>query len=116
MIDGGTERKREHAVRLSQAPQILAQAILDRLREPILVLDVTLRAKMPNRSFSRTSRLGPRGERANSFMNRGMASGTFPSPVFSWRRFVSATGQPLCQLLRDEAGRPGIVCPGCEVG
>jgi hypothetical protein len=24
MIDGGTERKREHAVRLSQAPQVLA--------------------------------------------------------------------------------------------
>jgi hypothetical protein len=61
MIDDGTKRKREHAVRLSQAPQILAQPILDTLREPVLVLDVTLRAKMANRSFYRTFRVRPEG-------------------------------------------------------
>jgi PAS domain S-box-containing protein len=59
MIDGGTKSKRKHAVRLSQAPQILAQTILDTLREPILVLDVTLRVKMVNRSFYRTFRVRP---------------------------------------------------------
>jgi len=59
MIDGGTKRKREHAVRLSQAPQILAQTILDTLREPILVLDVALRVRMVNRSFYQTFRVKP---------------------------------------------------------
>jgi PAS domain-containing protein len=56
MIDDGTKRKREHAVMLSEAPRVLAQAILDTLREPILVLDITLRARMANRSFYRTFR------------------------------------------------------------
>ena len=51
MIQGGTKRKRGHAVMLSEAPQILAQTILDTLREPLLVLDVTLRVQMANRSF-----------------------------------------------------------------
>src|SRR5208337_903019 len=59
MIDGGTNREREHAVRLSEAPQILAQTILDTLREPILVLDVALRVKIVNRSFCRTFRVKP---------------------------------------------------------
>ncbi len=44
---------------LSGAPQILAQTILDTLREPILVLDVALRVKMANRSFYRTFRVKP---------------------------------------------------------
>jgi len=59
MIDDGTQREREHGVMLSGAPQILAQAILDTLREPILVLDVALRVKMVNRSFYRTFRVKP---------------------------------------------------------
>jgi hypothetical protein len=29
------------------------------------------------------------------YFTGGMASGTLPSPAFSWGRFVSATGQPL---------------------
>jgi len=59
MIDDGTQREREHGVILSGAPQILAQTILDTLREPILVLDVALRVKMVNRSFYRTFRVKP---------------------------------------------------------
>jgi signal transduction histidine kinase len=59
MIDDSTQREREHAVMLSGAPQILAQTILDTLREPILVLDVALRVKMLNRSFFRTFRVKP---------------------------------------------------------
>ena len=43
----------------SGAPPILAQTILDTLREPILVLDVALRVKMVNRSFYRTFRVKP---------------------------------------------------------
>jgi hypothetical protein len=49
MIDDGTKRQREHAVRLSEPPQILAQTILDTLREPILVLDVALRVRKEKR-------------------------------------------------------------------
>jgi len=41
----------------SGAPQILAQNILDTLREAILVLDVGLRVKMANRSFYQTFRV-----------------------------------------------------------
>jgi signal transduction histidine kinase len=59
MIDDGTQRGREHGVMLSGAPQILAQSILDTLREPILVLDVALRVKMTNGSFYRTFRVKP---------------------------------------------------------
>jgi len=59
MIDDGTQRGREHGVTLSRDPQILAQTILDTLREPILVLDVALRVKMANRSFFRTFRVKP---------------------------------------------------------
>jgi len=44
---------------LSGGPQILAQTILDTLREPVLVLDVALRVKMANRSFYRTFRVKP---------------------------------------------------------
>ena len=44
---------------LSGAPQILAQTILDTLREPILVLDRALRVNMANRSFYRTFRVQP---------------------------------------------------------
>jgi len=57
MIDDGTQREREHTVMLSGAPQILAQTILDTLREPILVLDRALRVNMANRSFYRTFRV-----------------------------------------------------------
>jgi PAS domain S-box-containing protein len=59
MIDDGTQRGREHGVMLSGAPQILAQTILDTLREPILVLDVALRVKMANRPFYRTFGVKP---------------------------------------------------------
>ena len=44
---------------LSGAPQILAQTILDTLREPILVLDGALRVNMANRSFYRIFRVKP---------------------------------------------------------
>jgi len=57
MSDGATKREWEQGVMLSGAPQILAQTILDTLREPLLVLDVALKVKMANRSFYRTFRL-----------------------------------------------------------
>ena len=59
MIDDGTQRGEGHGVTLSGAPQILAQTVLDTLREPLLVLDVALRVKMANRSFYRTFRFKP---------------------------------------------------------
>ena len=59
MIDEVTKREREDAAVLLGAPQILAQTILDTLREPILVLDDALRVKIANRSFYRTFRVKP---------------------------------------------------------
>lgn len=54
-----TRGKRAHAERISAAPQILAQTILDTMREPILILDVAFRVKMANRSFYRTFDVKP---------------------------------------------------------
>ncbi len=56
---GATKSRREHAQRPSAAAQILAQTILDTLREPILILDVALRVKMANRPFYRTFQVKP---------------------------------------------------------
>lgn len=58
-MGGVTKSKREHAESLSAVPQILAQTILDTMREPLLILDVALRVKMANRSFYRTFRVKP---------------------------------------------------------
>jgi signal transduction histidine kinase len=58
-MSGVTKGRREHAERLSAAPEILAQTILDTMREPILILDVALRVKMVNRPFYRTFRVKP---------------------------------------------------------
>jgi signal transduction histidine kinase len=65
MIDDST--KREHGVMLSGDLPILAQTILDTLREPLLVLDLALRVKMANRSFYRTFRIKPE-ETENKFI------------------------------------------------
>lgn len=59
MMSGVTRGRREHGERLSAAPEILAQIILDTMREPILILDVALRVKMANRPFYRTFRVKP---------------------------------------------------------
>jgi signal transduction histidine kinase len=58
-MSGVTKGRRKHAERLSAAPEILAQTILDTMREPILILDVALRVKMVNRPFYRTFRVKP---------------------------------------------------------
>ncbi|MFI5176382.1 MAG: ATP-binding protein [Terriglobia bacterium] len=60
-MDGVTKSKREHAGRISAAPQILPQTILDTMREPMLILDVDLRVKMANKPFFRTFRVKPEG-------------------------------------------------------
>ena len=54
-----TRGRREQAERISAAPQILAQTILDTMREPILILDVAFRVKMANRPFYRTFQVKP---------------------------------------------------------
>jgi signal transduction histidine kinase len=78
MIDDGTQRGREHAVMSSGAPQILAQTILDTLREPILVLDVALRVKMANRSFYRAFRAKPEETENNHIYKLGDGQWNIP--------------------------------------
>jgi PAS domain S-box-containing protein len=58
-MGSATRGRREHGERLSAAPQILAQTILDTMREPILILDVAFQVKMANRAFYRTFRVKP---------------------------------------------------------
>jgi nitrogen-specific signal transduction histidine kinase len=78
MIDDGTQRGWERAVMLSGAPQILAQPVLDTLREPILILDVALRVKMANRSFYRTLRVKPEGTENKLFCELGDGQWNIP--------------------------------------
>ena len=128
MIDGGTKRKREHAARSSQAPQILAQTILDTLREPILVLDVALRVKMANRSFYRTFRVKP-GETENKIIYElgddqwnipklralleEVCSGDMPVEDFEVERDFPGIGQRFMVLnarrIERETGQPMIL-------
>ena len=79
MIDDG-QRGREQAVMLSGAPQILAQTILDTLREPILVLDVALRVKIVNRSFYRTFRVKPEETENKHIYELGDGQWNIPKP------------------------------------
>jgi PAS domain-containing protein len=80
IIDDGTQREGEHAIMLSGAPQMLAQTILDTLREPILVLDVALRVKMANRSFYRTFRVRPEGTESKLIYELGDGQWNIPKP------------------------------------
>jgi len=128
MIDGGTNREREHAVRLSEAPQILAQTILDTLREPILVLDVALRVKMANRSFYRTFRVKPEETENKIIYELGdgqwnipklrallgeVCSGDMPAEDFEVGRDFPGIGQRFMVLnarrIRRETGQPMIL-------
>jgi len=128
MIDGGTKREREHAVRLSQAPEILAQTILDTLRESILVLDVALRVKMANRSFYRTFRVKPEETENKHIYELGdgqwnipklralleeVCSGDMPAEDFEVERDFPGIGQRFMILnarrIRRETGQPMIL-------
>ncbi len=66
---------------------VLAQAIVDTVREPFVVLDGDLRVVAASRSFIVPSRSILRRPRASCFMNWAMANGTFQSFSFFWERF-----------------------------
>ena len=106
MMDDGTQRGREHGVRLSGAPQILAQTILDTLREPILVLDVALRGKTANRSFYRTFRVKPE-ETANKLIYE-LGHGQWNIPKLRVLLEEVYSGDPQLEDYEVECDFPGI--------
>lgn len=106
MIDDGTQRGREHAVMLSGAPQILAQTILDTLREPILVLDVALRVKMVNRSFYRTFRVKP--EETESKLVYELGDGQWNIPKLRVLLGEVHSGDTQAEDFEVECDFPGI--------
>ena len=69
-----TETKRAERI---QAARVLAESIVDAVREPLLVLDGTLRVVRGNRSFHRLFRVEPaRDRRAAPRRSRQTGSGT----------------------------------------
>ncbi len=128
MIDGVTKREREHAVMISRAPEILAQTILDTLREPILVLDAALRVKMANRSFYRTFRVKREGTENKLIYELGdgqwnlpklralleeVCSADMPVEDFEVERDFAEIGRRFMVLnarrIRRETGQPMIL-------
>ena len=65
---------------LSGAPQILAHTIIEMLREPILVLDSGLQAKMANRSFYQTFRVKPEETEDKIIYELGDGQWNIPRP------------------------------------
>jgi PAS domain S-box-containing protein len=106
MIDDGTQRGREHGVMLSGAPQILAQTILDTLREPILVLDVALRVNMANRSFYRTFRVKP--EETENKLIFELGDGQWNIPKLRALLEEIHSGETQAEDFEVEADFPGI--------
>jgi hypothetical protein len=63
----------------------LAQAIVDTVREPLLVLDKDLRVLAASRSFYSTFQVAPRVTQVSSFMSWATVNGTFPNSGCCWK-------------------------------
>jgi PAS domain-containing protein len=71
-----TERRR--AERLLAEIEAYAQSIVDTVREPLLMLDTTLRVRSANRAFYQTFQVLLKKPRTALFTNWATASGIFP--------------------------------------
>jgi hypothetical protein len=63
----------------------LAQAIVDTVREPLLVFDKDLRVIAASRSFIRSSRSAPRTPKGGCFTSWATANGIFQSFDCCWK-------------------------------
>ena len=72
-----TERRRSEAD--LKAIETYAQNIVDTVREPLLILDTTLRVRSANRAFYQTFRVSLAETENRLIYELGNASGTFPS-------------------------------------
>ncbi len=72
-----TERRRSEAD--LKAIETYAQNIVDTVREPLLILDTTLRVRSANRAFYKPFKSLPKKPRTASFTSWATASGTFPT-------------------------------------
>ena len=91
---------------LSGAPPMLAQTILDTLREPILVLDVALRVKTANRSFYRTFRVKP--EETENKLIYELGHGQWNIPKLRVLLEEVYSGDPQLEDYEVECDFPGI--------
>ena len=64
----------------------LAQAIVDTVREPVLIFDKDLRVIAASRSFYSVFGLAPWTPKASFFASWAMANGTFRSSDCFWKR------------------------------
>jgi signal transduction histidine kinase len=106
MMDDGTQPKREHGVMLSGALPLLAQTILDSLREPILVLDRALRVKMANRAFYRNFQVEPE-ETENKFIFE-LGDGQWNIPELRVLLEEVQSGETQAEGFEVECDFPGI--------
>jgi hypothetical protein len=70
----------------------LAQAIVDTIRDPLLVLDQRLRVVTANRAFRQTFRMNRQDIRVVRFTGWASASGISPSFGCCWRTSRHSTG------------------------
>ena len=85
-----TDRKRREAI--LQEIQSFAEAIVETVREPLLVLDQDLHVMMANESFLRTFRASRSWRRrATCSTNSATASGTSPSCGVCWKTSCRST-------------------------
>ena len=101
-----TERRRRGDLK---AIENYAQNIVDTVREPLLILDTTLRVRSANRAFYQTFHVSPRKPRAASSTSWATASGTSPtcgpcSRTSSPRARSSTTSSSSTPSRRSAAG------------
>ena len=106
MSDDVTERERDNAAMLSGEPLILAQTILDTLREPILVLDAALRVETANKSFYRTFRVKPEATEHKLIHELGDGQWNIPKLRVLLEGILS--GEPQAEDFEVESEFPGI--------
>jgi PAS domain-containing protein len=80
------EREKDELLRQFEEARAFAQAIVDTVREPFLVLDKELRVLAASRSFYSAFKVSPEIPKVGSFTLWAMDNGTFPSCICSSKK------------------------------
>lgn len=75
-----------HTARSINEANLLAQAIVNTIREPLLVLDADLRVLAASRYFYETFRVEPAQTEGSLLYALGEVNGIYRHCVFCWRR------------------------------
>jgi PAS domain-containing protein len=87
----GTKRVQHQFTEIGDACA-LAQAIVDTVREPVLVFDKDLRVIAASRSFYAVFKVSPQTPKAGVFTSWEMANGTFQSFGCCWKKSYPSMG------------------------